>query len=764
MQRLQLLLVTLLLLVLQLGTAFAQASCDKNKECVGNALTIDVTRGKLAQYVDVDTSYRIRNIRNAITFEAWLKPEQQGGKKVFVAGLWGPNRDNNDQWIVYLQDNIVSFELSADNSFQGANDNTLARATVPDLYTRGWVHLAATWDGATSFATIYLDGVEVARSNGPFPLTILKQVESKTLPLQIGSTNALFDDTLNYRSFKGQIDEVRLWDRALSQQEVICQKNLSLSGRETGLVLYYRMNEDETATALCDATGNDQFGRMRSGAVPAASDRIVPATYTASVQQISDVLTCISTKSYAITLTDTSICGSNVRLTFGGPDAGLFSAAPNTITLASRVPQTFTVTVNAILIGNITSRLYIENANRCGEPVEIPINITRSTELSYSLNQIKFDTLIAGCIEKTYDEKTVQICNTTGKTINIFSTTLDSNRFTLRPADPSKPLPRALAPGECWDLVIRFNAQDTTKSWYDTIRINSDEACAGAGIIPVYGHTQEVLGILLPDGKARLTQMDFEPVCPDQTSNSQTYQYRNLLKTLRDTVFIDNIEFTPGFVGAGMRFPLVLIAQRAYQPTFVRSRPIAPGPYTGQMKITGRYRGCTIVKIVELSGRGISVDVRFDQNLIGYGNVTIGKSSIQTASVTNHGLDERNMSAYLKVGDVFSFVGAKSFRIGPTAQQTLQVEFRPREAITYYDTLCVFDEDCYETICIPIEGRGYFEALEFTPEYVNIENVIGCQCAEKSITVENISGGPRTIVSDNLIDNTGKFTLLDRAP
>ncbi|HET6511063.1 MAG TPA: LamG domain-containing protein, partial [Candidatus Kapabacteria bacterium] len=756
-------LLVLLILLFQQTSAFAQAACDKNKECVGNALTIDVTRGKLAQYVDVDTSYRLRNIRNAITFEAWLKPVQQGGKKVFVAGLWGPNRDNNDQWVVYLQDNLVSFELSADNSFQGANDNTLARATVPDLYTRGWLHLAATWDGATSFATIYIDGVEVARSNSPFPLTVLKQVESKTLPLQIGSTNSLFDDTLNHRSFRGQIDEVRLWDRALTQQEIICQKHLSLGGREAGLVLYYRMNEDETAQTLCDATGHDIAGRMRSGAAPAPSDRVVPPTYSADRTSINDILVCVSTKTYRVTLTDTSICGSRVNIGFQGQDAGLFSSTPNSLTLTPGTPLSFDVTVNAILIGNITANLVISNANRCGDPVVIPITINRRTELSYSINQIKFDTLIAGCIEKTYEERTLQICNTTTKPINIFGTSLDSNRFTLRPADPSKPLPRTLAPGECWDLVVRFDAEDTTKTWYDTIRISSDEACAGAGIIPVMGHTQEVLGILFPDGKRRMTQMDFEPVCPDQTSNSQTYQFRNLLKTLQDTVYIDNIEFSTGFLGARMRFPLSLIAQRAYQPTFVRSRPIAPGPYTGQMKITGRYKGCTIVKIVELSGRGISVDVRFDQNAINFGSVTIGKSTTRSVSLTNHGQDERRMSAYLKVGDAFSFPAGRSFRIGPGAQQTIQVEFRPREPIMYYDTLCVFDEDCYETICIPIEGRGYFEALEYTPAYINIENIIGCQCAESVVTVKNISGGTRTIISDNLVDATGKFTLLQRA-
>jgi hypothetical protein len=763
-QGVQLIVVVLLVLAGLRDSALAQAQCDKDKSCVGNALTISVTNGKLAQYVDVETDARLRGLRTAITFEAWIKPEQQGGKKVFVAGLWGPNRDNNDQWVVYLQDNLVSFELSADNSFQGANDNTLARATVPDLYARGWLHLAATWSGATSQAIIYIDGAEVARSSAPFPLTILKQVESTTLPLQIGGTNALFDDTTSHRSFKGQMDEIRIWDRALSQQEIICQKNLSLNGNEAGLELYYRVNEDENSQTLCDATGNGHIGRMRSGAVPAASDRVVLPTYVSNITSITDQLVCVSSRRYTVTLTDTSICGSNVQIAFYGQDAGLFSASRSTLNLTQGLSQSFDVIVNAVLIGNISAQLHIENANRCGEPLVVPINLNRTTELSYSINQIRFDTLIAGCIEKTYEERTLRICNPTNHAINLFGTSLDSNRFTLRPADVTRPLPQLLQPGDCWEVIVRFDAQDTTKTWFDTLRVASDEACAGAGLIPLMGHTQEVLGILTPDGRRRMTAMDFEAVCPDQTSNPQTYQYRNLLKNTRDTVFIENIEFSTGFLGLQMRFPLVLIAQRAYQPTFVRSRPIAPGPYSGQMKITARFRECTIVKTVELTGKGISVDVRWDQALVGFGNVTIGKSSIQTASVTNHGLDLRKMSAYLKVGDVFSFPAGRSFTISQGQTQNIQVEFRPREPITYYDTLCVFDEECYETICIPIEGRGYFEALEYTPAYVFFENIIGCQCAEQLITVKNISGGPRTIVSDRLVDNTGKFTLLSRAP
>ncbi|MEP7218170.1 MAG: hypothetical protein ABI876_04600, partial [Bacteroidota bacterium] len=121
---------TFLLLVLSLflctPNAHAQfpAGCDGDKSCVGNALTIDATSGKAAQYVDVDTSAVMRSLDAAITFEAWIKPTQQPGRKVFIAGLWGPNKDNNDQWVVYLEDEKLTFALSPDNSFKGDLDNT----------------------------------------------------------------------------------------------------------------------------------------------------------------------------------------------------------------------------------------------------------------------------------------------------------------------------------------------------------------------------------------------------------------------------------------------------------------------------------------------------------------------------------------------------------------------------------------------------------------------------------------------------------------
>ncbi len=753
----------LFLALLPIASAWGQfpAQCDGDKSCVGNALTIDVTQGKGAQYVDLDTSAQLRAMRDAITFEAWILPTAQPGKRVFIGGLWGPNKDNNDQWVLYIEDTRIVFALSPDGSFQGDADNTVASATVANLYTRGWVHVAAVWDGGTTAARIYVDGGEVARAtNTTTPLTALKQTESRNLPMQLGSCNGLYDDTLRNRTFKGQIDEVRLWNRALTEPEIRCQRILSLAGNESGLVLYYRCNEATSTQFMCDATGHNVIGRMRSGAKCDKSTRTVPATYVVTPSTIGGSLYCTGDTTFTFSVVDTSTCGSKVAVQVAGVDAGLFTASPTTLTLVQNVPQTFTVRMNASIIGPIVADVRVVNQNRCGDPVVAQVRLNRRTELDYSKGRIKLDTLFVGCQERLFTEDTVRICNNTGRPMRIESATLSGGVFAWRPLDPSQPLPFTMPSGTCWSVIVRMNVGDTTRTERDTLRLVSDDRCPGSGIIPIEGRSQEVLAILKTDGVRKADSMNFEDVCPGQISDVQLYQWRNLVQ---DSIAIDTIIISNGFIGRRNVYPIFLAPRIAYNPNFIRFRPDRPGPFTGQVTFRARFRGCTIVKTIELTGRGISVDVAFNSAIVGFGNVTIGKFGTQTASVTNKGFDTRTMSAYLKVGDVFAITSNRSFSIRPGETIQIGLEFRPREPRTYYDTLCIFDNQCFQTLCIPISGTGVFDALTFTPPFLELNNVIGCQCRTDTIVVtSNLGSSMGFSWSEN--DPTNKFTVKQITP
>jgi Concanavalin A-like lectin/glucanases superfamily len=758
MRYLYILLAAVAMVLLLGGTAHAQfpAQCDADKQCVGNALTIDVTVGKGAQYVDVDTSAHLRALSTEITFEAWILPTRQAGKRVFIGGLWGPNRDNNDQWVLYLEDERLVFALSPDGSYQGDADNTVVTTTIAGLYSRGWVHVAGVWDGASTAARLFVDGYEVARATSPTnPLSRLKPIESRNLPMQVAACNGLYDDTTRFRTFMGQLDEVRLWSRALTEQQIRCQRLLSLTGNESGLVLYYRCNEANTAQNLCDATGHGIVGRMRSGAQCEKSDRVVPATYTLTPSTIGGSLYCTADSTFNFTVVDTSICGSNVNLQITGPDAGLFTPSRMNFTLVQNVPQSFTVQLRASVIGSINADISVVNANRCGAPSTVPVRMVRRTELDYSKGRLKIDTLFAGCKEKTFAEDTLELCNNTGRPMTINSASLGTSRFTWRPENGGQSLPYTIPNGGCWKVIVRMTAGDTTKTERDTLRIISDDRCPGSGIVPVEGQTQEVLGIFGIDGRTRIDSMRFEDVCPGQISDVQLYQYRNLVQ---ESINIDTIQIGNGFFTRRSVFPITLLPRTAYQAVFVRFRPDRPGPFTGQLVFRTRFRGCTIEKVIHLTGRGISVDVTFNGSLVGFGNVTVGKTQNMTTGVTNNGLDTRSMSAYLKVGDVFSIVSNGNFTIVPGQTVQIGLQFRPREPKTYYDTLCVFDNQCFQTICIPVSGTGVFDALTFDPPYLRLENVIGCQCRTDTIRVRNNLSGP-TGFSWTKNDGTGKFTV-----
>ncbi|MEP7218366.1 MAG: choice-of-anchor D domain-containing protein, partial [Bacteroidota bacterium] len=444
----------------------------------------------------------------------------------------------------------------------------------------------------------------------------------------------------------------------------------------------------------------------------------------------------------------------------GGADGGLFTLSKTSFNLVQNVPQTFTVRLRATVIGAINAGIGVNNVNRCGAQVVVPLKYTRRTELDYSKGRMKLDTLYVGCQERTWSEDTVSICNNTGRPMKVDSVRLGDTAFKWRPGNPGQPLPYIIPNGACWPVIVRLNMGDTTKTLRDTLKVYSDDRCPGSGIIPIVGNWQEVLVILAPDGVTRVDSMKFEDVCPGQISNVQLYQYRSLVL---EPLPIDTIAVSPGFFGRRNSYPVILAPKTAYLPTFVRFRPDRPGPFTGTMQFHTSFRGCTIVKTIYLTGRGISVDVSFDVPLFGFGNVTVGKISQQTVTVTNHGTDRRTMSAYLKVGDVFTIVAGGGFTVDPGKSSGVLLQFRPREPITYYDTLCVFDNQCFQTICIPISGTGVFDALSFDPAYLKLDNVIGCQCRTGTIKVKNNTSAPVSF-SWTKNDATGKFTVMQLIP
>jgi hypothetical protein len=187
---------------------------------------------------------------NKMTVTAWVKWSSKTG-----AGNWanvvainkgsGSSGDDGQFWLQHNTDNSA-FEFAVEN-----NSSVKSYATSTTNPSIGvWYHVAGVYDG--SYINIYVNGIRESRTaftgninnfQGSFKLVFGKWANSSD----------------SYRRFKGDIDEVSLWNKALSQTEVrdiMCEK---LAGTESGLVGYWRMNE-ASGSSVKDGTSNGRHG------------------------------------------------------------------------------------------------------------------------------------------------------------------------------------------------------------------------------------------------------------------------------------------------------------------------------------------------------------------------------------------------------------------------------------------------------------------------------------------------------------------------
>src|SRR5574343_111628 len=123
------------------------------------------------------------------------------------------------------------------------------------LIINTWYHVAVTYDAATTTMKLYKNGNLVATN------TNVPQVLNGNI-IRLGS----FDDGANV--FNGRMDEVRIWDRALTTCELQYNKDAELAVGQTGLVAYYKCNQG-TANQdnggeidLIDSTSNGYDGAI----------------------------------------------------------------------------------------------------------------------------------------------------------------------------------------------------------------------------------------------------------------------------------------------------------------------------------------------------------------------------------------------------------------------------------------------------------------------------------------------------------------------
>ncbi len=158
------------------------------------------------------------NMTSAITIAAWVNAvDWTGNHRVLEKG----NSDN--QYALYAQNNELWFRLTG--------VNTIVCALPP---TNTWAYVAGTYDGATM--TLYVNG----QPQTTFAATGAIATTSNPLVIAKKNTSTTTNDYMN-----GELDEVRLYNRALSLAEI-------------NTIMHYGDVLPQSPTGLAAAPGNAQ--------------------------------------------------------------------------------------------------------------------------------------------------------------------------------------------------------------------------------------------------------------------------------------------------------------------------------------------------------------------------------------------------------------------------------------------------------------------------------------------------------------------------
>lgn len=160
-------------------------------------------------------------------------------------------------------DGMHAFWVPVSNSGKlsaGHNGDWFSVQDSVPLSINTWHHVAVTYDAEATTMKLYKDGELISTNTEVYPVYERNMV-------RLGA----FNNADNV--FKGTMDEVRIWNRALSIGEMANNMNCELAGPKTGLIAYYKFNQgigntnNASVTTLQDSSGNNYNGTLNGFAL-----------------------------------------------------------------------------------------------------------------------------------------------------------------------------------------------------------------------------------------------------------------------------------------------------------------------------------------------------------------------------------------------------------------------------------------------------------------------------------------------------------------
>lgn len=355
--------------------------------CITNSNSLNFTG---SSYVSFASDNNLQ-LDSTITIEAWIRASSWGvsnfSGSIVCKHSWSLN---GEQGFVLRAGGSGQLNFTIAGLDPSSIPTSWINVTSPigAMTIGNWYHVAGSYDGDT--LRVFINGVQVGAT--AFTGSI---VPPTAYPVTIGRLSDQGQPAARY--WLGNIDEVRIWNRALSKTEIFANKNshLDTSVAQNGLVGYYRFNEG-TGTTINDLSGSGNNGTV-SGAV---FSTLVPFNQTATTPIIF---------AFANTLTSSLAAGYQWNLN-GNPIVGA-----NSQSYSATQNGNYTVTITDSVGCSATSIAYIVTG----------VGIASiSSELGIEINQINDEIIIN--TKKSNLNKQIKLVDLNGKIITSIN---DNNSF-----------------------------------------------------------------------------------------------------------------------------------------------------------------------------------------------------------------------------------------------------------------------------------------------------------------------------------------------
>lgn len=220
----------------------AQTNYVINYNGSGNSINIGTSAGNGVRSIEFWFKPTV-TINSTTPMAGYTFVERNDGSQLYEYGIYVRGSD----WNGFGNEGHIAFFVRYSGTLHEIYSNA-------NSWTAGtWYHVAGVIDPSTGMK-LYINGVLQTNTDAGATLAVQTDNSNSTY-LGVWGNSGL-------RYFNGEMDELRFWNRAISQTEIQTKKCLNLvPSNETGLQAYWEFNEG-SGTQIIDATANAYNGNI----------------------------------------------------------------------------------------------------------------------------------------------------------------------------------------------------------------------------------------------------------------------------------------------------------------------------------------------------------------------------------------------------------------------------------------------------------------------------------------------------------------------